>query len=99
MTWHGRIVQIEERAPQSTIGRVARESELRELGESPLTKRNTVLRIAARGKGQIRKRGEKRCGECFLKSLKQRRRHVGVHALRHRHEIPQATMREEMVVL
>src|SRR6266567_1378625 len=75
------------------------EAELAMLGDAPLSQRDGVLRVAARGEREIRQRGREWKGEPFVEAFAQRIRKLESGALGDRHTVPQSAVCEEMVVL
>jgi hypothetical protein len=77
----------------------SREPELAQLGESNLPERDRVLRVASRDERMIGQRRQERRREALLKARDELRRQRDPEALGDRHTVPEAAMREEVVVL
>ncbi len=94
----GPLVELVQGADEARVAG-AHEPELARLGEAPLSKRDRVLRVPARGEGEIGEcRGERGCVP-LVEPPDERGRQLHAGAPRQRHAVPEPTMGEEVIVL
>jgi hypothetical protein len=94
----GGLVQRGEHLGQPVVAR-AREAKLTQLGEAHLTQGDRVLRVATGDQRQVGERREQRCREPLLKSRHELRRQRETEVLGERDTVPEASVREEVIVL